>query len=235
MRFVYSLLLSLCIFNCNQEKNKVHPHILQTGDSTTRSYKEIKDSIVAQRKHFSRHYSSTDTSIQNQVLETIRDYWVNAISNDLYSKWQNTPWDFNGTTTQPQHGTIACGYFVTTILQDMDLKINRIKLSVCASSEMMKSLAPNQRLKKLNHLSYDTFNNTLTEYGKGVYIIGLDFHTGFIINDGKENWFIHSNYINRLGVIKEAVLSSPALKASKTRWMISLTGDKELLQKWLNG
>lgn len=100
---------------------------------------------------------------------------------------------------------------------------------------MMKSLTPKQRIKNLSYLSYSAFNDTLNEYGKGVYIIGLDFHTGFIINDGKENWFIHSNYIGRKGVTKKLVINSRALKSSKTRWVVSLTGDKNFLQKWLEG
>jgi hypothetical protein len=163
------------------------------------------------------------------------DFWVNTISNDLYRYWKNTPWDYNGNTTQPGKEAIACGYFVTTILRDMDLSINRIKLATCVSSQMMKSLTPGQRLKNLSYLSYDSFNDKLKQMGKGVYVIGLDFHTGFIVNDGRENWFIHSNYINRKGVTKEPVMASAALKASGTRWLISLTGDREFLQKWLRG
>jgi hypothetical protein len=84
-------------------------------------------------------------------------------------------------------------------------------------------------------MDYRSFNDKLTELGKGVYIIGLDFHTGFIVNDGKENWFIHSNYIGRKGVTKEAIMNSDALKASKTRWLISLTNDKSFLERWLKG
>ena len=112
------------------------------------------------------------------MLEEIKKIWVNTISNDLYQEWKNTPWDFNGTTTKPGQGNIACGYFVATILRDMGLEINRIKLSVCASSQMMKSLVPKQPLKNISNLGYSDFNEKLKEYGKGVYIIGLDFHTG---------------------------------------------------------
>ena len=115
----------------------------------------------------------------------------------------------------------------------MGLKVNRRKLSVCASSQMMKSLVPKQPLKNISWLSYPDFNEKLKDFGKGVYIIGLDFHTGFIVNDGKENWFIHSNYINRKGVTKEAVINSAAFQSSKTRWVVSLTGDKDFLQRWL--
>jgi hypothetical protein len=99
----------------------------------------------------------------------------------------------------------------------------------------MKSLTPGQPLKNLSYLDYESFNNKLKDLGKGVYIIGLDFHTGFIVNDGTENWFIHSNYIARKGVTKEAILNSAALRSSKTRWLISLTNDKGFLQRWLKG
>ena len=51
----------------------------------------------------------------------------------------------------------------------------------------------------------------------------------------KENWFIHSNYIGRKGVTKETVLNSEALKSSKTRWLVTLTGDKNFLHRWFHG
>jgi hypothetical protein len=195
----------------------------------------LKSEIEESRKQFSILYMQSDTLGKKGLFEEIKNYWVNAIGNDLYQYWKNTPWDFNGTTIKPGQGTIACGFFVATLLQDMQLKVNRRKLSVCASSQMMKSLVPKQQLKNISRLSYADFNEKLKDYGKGVYIIGLDFHTGFIVNDGKENWFIHSNYINRKGVIKETVMNAAALKSSKTRWIVSLTGDKYFLQRWLNG
>jgi hypothetical protein len=239
MKVLFFILLSFCFLSCNQVKSKRqqnHLSVTIPGDSLhVESYQEIKDNIAAKRKEFSVKYPSANSLDPKNAAEEISNYWVNAISNELYSKWKNTPWDFNGTTTEPQQGAIACGYFVNSLLQDMDLKINRTKLSVCAASEMMKSLTPNQRITNLSYLTYGDFNDKLKEYGKGVYIIGLDFHTGFIVNDGIETWFIHSNYIGRKGVTKETILTSAALRSSKTRWLISLTNDKDFIEKWLKG
>ena len=232
MRYLFIAVLFFCIYSCHQQAdnkpiNAVSPEL---NFSSNKSYLEIKDSIVINRKKLFSKYPS----LKRETRE-ITDFWVNNISNELYNKWQNTPWDFNGTAVNPGKGTIACGYFVTTILRDMDCKINRNRLAVCASSVMMKTLTPQQKIKNLSYLSYTAFNDTLTQLGKGVYIIGLDFHTGFIVNDGKENWFIHSNYIKRKGVTKEPVYNSPALRASKTRWLISLTGDMHFVAGWLKG
>jgi len=210
-------------------KQKVEA-VVQNPADTAVSYETFKEKIASTKKQFAIQHDRFNDSLHEKIV----DFWVNTISNDFYRYWENTPWDFNGTTTEPGRGAIACGYFVTTILWDMNLSINRVKLATCASSLMMKSLTPGQPLKNLSYLSYDSFDKKLKQMGKGVYIIGLDFHTGFIVNDGLQNWFIHSNYIGRKGVTKEAVMNSAALKASKTRWLVSLTGDKDLLQKWLN-
>ncbi|MEP7377884.1 MAG: hypothetical protein ABI675_31080 [Chitinophagaceae bacterium] len=218
-------------------KDKIHvvQPVTSWDSSETKSYEVLKKEIAASRKRFFIKYMQADTPFKKEWPEEIKYFWINAIGNDLYHHWKNTPWDFNGTTTEPGQGTIACGFFVATLLQDMGLKVNRRKLSICASSQMMRSLVPKQPLRNLSQLSYINFNEKLKEYGIGVYIIGLDYHTGFIVNDGKENWFIHSNYIGRKGVTKETVTNSAALKSSKTRWIVSLTGDKDFLQRWLNG
>ncbi|MEO6719966.1 MAG: hypothetical protein ABIN67_06350 [Ferruginibacter sp.] len=229
------VIILLYMFGCRQaDDNSSLPTLHNSPTHTvTKSYEEIKHGIVLKRKDYFARYPSFEALAKNGALDSITDFWVGTISDDLYESWQNTPWDFNGTTRVPQRGAIACGYFVTTILKDMSLPIQVQKLAVCPSSEMMKSLFPLQKIKNLSYLDYAEFNDNLKRLSKGVYIIGLDFHTGFIVNDGKENWFIHSNYIMRKGVTKEAVLISAALRSSKTRWLISLTGDKDFLYRWL--
>ncbi len=238
MNFCFILSFIFLLTGCQSSKEKIPIRIAQQltrkDSAAAKSYEELKKEIETSRKQFYVKYKLSDTTSKKELLEEIKNYWTSTISNALYQDWKNTPWDFNGTTTKPGQGTIACGFFVATLLQDMGLKVNRRKLSVCASSQMMKSLVPQQPLKNLSRLSYPDFNEELKKYGKGVYIIGLDFHTGFIVNDGKENWFIHSNYINRKGVTMEAVMNSAALQSSKTRWIVSLTNDKYFLPKWLS-
>jgi hypothetical protein len=235
MRCLILFIAAIGFVRCSQskgEKNSSQQQLTSYPDSLQqKTYAEIKEDIAAKRKKFATLYPVlTDTA-----QKLINEFWVHSISHDLYSQWEGTPWDFNVITREPRKGAIACGYFVNTLLQAMDCKINRVKLSVCPSSEMMKSLVPHQKLKNLSYLSYDIFNDMLRRWGNDVYIVGLDFHTGFIVHEGQDNWFIHSNYIGRKGVTKEAVLASEALRFSKTRWLISLTKDREFLEKWLRG
>lgn len=229
--------LSFCLCNCRQA-GETKPVSVQQADSNnlpTYSYHQVKDSIVTQRKNFSAKNTSLKIFSKKENTEEVVNFWIKSIGRDLYDQWEHTPWDFNGTAKQPNEGSIACGYFVTTILKDMGCNINRTKLAICASSVMMKTIAPQQKIQNFSYFTYVDFDKKLKYSGKGVYIIGLDFHTGFIVNDGHENWFIHSNYVNGKGVMKEAVLNSAALKSSKTRWVISLTKDTGFLYKWIKG
>ena len=170
-----SYLLGLClILSCKSEDRKVQltEKNIELPVVDTLSYDQLKKNVREKRKLFSKeNFNLKD----EKNLDILRNYWVSTLLNDFYLKWANTPWDYNGTTEQPRLGNIACGYFVTTLLRDMDVKIQRVKLAVCPSSQMMKMLTPKQRLINLSALSYADFNDRITRYGKGVFVIGFHF------------------------------------------------------------
>lgn len=230
MRMLFFFFLTLV--SCSHtDKDTTCPVMHNTATAIqAKEYESVLHSITVKQKKFSgqRNRSETDT-ISSQWV----DFWIETIGTDLYEAWKGTAWDFNGHTSKPHQGSIACGYFVTTILSDMGMSINRIKLSTYPSMQMMKAICPDQKIQNLSNLGMEEFDARLTGIGKSVYIIGLDFHTGIIVSDETGNWFIHSNYIKRQGVIKEAVLASAALRASRTRWIVSLTSSKTAMNNWL--
>ena len=160
--------------------------------------------------------------------------FTDLINLQLTPYWLGTPWDFNGTTQQPGRGQIACGYFITTLLRDAGVPLNRVKLAQCASGIIINTLVEPEHQKNYSRMSFAAFIHELKSRGTGVYIVGLDFHTGFLLNDGKELYFIHSNYIQRKGVVKEVASESAALQASKWRSTGCLTRSTGFLQRWMN-
>jgi hypothetical protein len=132
-----------------------------------------------------------------------------------YHCWYGTNWDFNGTTRQPQKGSIACGYFVTTVLEDIGIKLNRIRLAQCASSILIEHTCSN--ISSYSNKPLQHFVSQIKAKGPGLYITGLDNHTGFIYNDGRGVYFIHSSYYTPKAVIKERAIESPVLGNSKLR------------------
>lgn len=232
--FVPILLVAIITAACKDGHYKMVSSATDSHDTIKRNipYAEYKKLLDSNRIKMAGFYKATMD--KNVAKDSITNYWVKILGTGLFDYWYGTKWDFNGITQTPKEGTIACGYFVTTLLTHMGLNISRVKLAQMPSSQMMKTLCPAQQIKSYNSLKFPQFVMAMQQLKKGVYIIGLDFHTGFIIHDGETAYFMHSYYGNNIGVIKEAVDQSTALIQSKTKWLISLTGDESLMKRWLN-
>lgn len=223
---LFITILSLLI-SCKESSQKLNAvHIPSTNDSIPRhlkinipDYNSFKISVAMERKRLKKE---SIISIQNCLYK--------MISKDIFSYWKGTKWDYNGTTREPGVGDIACGYFVTNTLTDLGFKLNRIKLAQSVSSKMIKALCVN--IKYFSSLA-DLDNYLKSEPNNSVYIIGLDFHTGYILKDSIGTYFLHSNYINRVGVVKENVNTSANLRNNKNFMIGSLTKNRNLLMDWV--
>jgi len=126
-------------------------------------------------------------------------------------------------------GEIACGYYVTTPLKQLGFPIKRFWLAQQASAKIVEELTVSRK-------RFTTIE-ALEAYLKSqpvpsAYVIGLDFHTGFITHSSEGSFFIHSNYIGREGVIKEKISESAALSHSEAFVIGNLTSNTNLLQRW---
>ncbi len=157
------------------------------------------------------------------------NYLFTLVNDSLPTYWNGTPWDFHGMARTPQQGEIACGYFVTNTLADLGFKIQRVKLAQCASGEMIKVLCTDIKIFS-GIKSFEAYMEK--QPVNSVFIVGLDFHTGYIVKDAMGSWFFHSNYIKRKGVMKEQIGESAALAKNKFFMIGSLTGNKKLLREW---
>lgn len=153
---------------------------------------------------------------------------------DILAYWYGTAWGFYGTSETPQSGTIACGYFVTTTLRDMGVPLNRSALAQKPSEAMIRALVQPAYIQNLSKQTSWELNSVFLSKGTGVYIIGLDTHTGFILVDETGAHFIHSSGAFPYRVIKEPVAQSSILAQSKYRVAGQLTADPQFMQRWLN-
>jgi len=209
------------IENTTSEKDKLHivlPENKSYGDTKV-EIEKVKDSLRTNWKHLSLKEKSHNFS--NTVIKEIIPYWY------------GTKWNFNGTSKIPRQGSIACGYFVTTILQDAGLNLSRIRLAQCASEQMIRELVNKKYIHQFRNVKMNEFVSEIKEEGPGIFIVGLDNHTGFIYNDGENISFIHSSYINSTGVIKEKANESPILFYSKYKITGKISDDEALLNNWI--
>lgn len=191
------------------------------------SLKKLKTKWLTQYKQ------ATNRKQKRKILASLGKILPAKIAAKMLEPWYGTRWAFHGTSRVPGKGTIACGYFVTTVLRDSGVRINRVRMAQVASEIMIRKVNANQNIKRYRQKSIQHFVNEVKKWGAGLYIVGLDFHTGFILNKDNKVYFIHSSYYIPAQVVSEKALTSLALKESKYRVIGKLFSDKAAVKRWL--
>ena len=198
------------------------------------SYKEVIGRLEAERAVLASRYQQTASSVQKaEIMAQARTLVSRSIYTEIFPSWYGTGWDFNGTTEVPQQGKIACGYFVTTVLRDAGWRVQRARLAQQASENIILSLTTDVYVKRFRRVPIGDFVDAVKKWGAGIYVVGLDIHTGFIVNDGEDVYFIHSSYVEPYTVVKEKASESKILAASVYRVLGKITADDAFIEKWL--
>ena len=197
-------------------------------------YKDALVNLEAQRVALaSRYQRAPSAAARAEVRAQARIVVARSVYVEIFPSWYGTPWDFNGTTEVPQHGKIACGYFVTTVLRDAGWRVQRARLAQQASENIILSLTTDPYIKRFRRVAITDFVAAVKEWGAGIYVVGLDIHTGFIVNTGDEVYFIHSSYGEPYAVVREKASESKILAASQYRVLGKITADDVFMEKWL--
>ncbi|MEO6590589.1 MAG: hypothetical protein ABIP06_14935 [Pyrinomonadaceae bacterium] len=213
-------------FSQNQKQTREEPIIVPALN-----YKKQIETVENERNLISSQYQNN--SQNSAVIEDSRRLFIKSVYKEVIPYWYETEWDFYGMSETPREGKIACGYFVTTVLRDAGLKVERTKLAQQASEKIILSLTSENHVKRFRNKKLEDFVKAIDDWGEGLYIVGLDFHVGFIINDGGQTYFIHSSYIEPRRVVREIAADSKVLASSKYRIIGKISDDDELLSKWL--
>lgn len=200
------------------------------------TYEAAQAFIESDRVRLAQRLAAARTDQERKtVLDEAHRAFANGICDRLAPWWEGTPWDFNGITQTPGKGEIACGYYVSTLLKHAGLKIERVRLAQQASLHIIQSLIGKDELVKGHGVQLPVFIERLRTRGPGLYVVGLDNHTGFIWNDGNEVWFLHSTVAGKCCVVNEQAAASTVLGNSKYRAAGYLSGNDALMIAWLNG
>ncbi len=202
----------------------------------SRSYNDVRTEIEAARVSLASRYRQTTTPTQQaEIIAEAREAITQSIYVGIFPFWYGTAWDFNGTTQTPGQGKIACGYFVSTVLSDTGLRVQRAKLAQQASEIIILSLTTEAHIKRFRRASISDFVEAVRDWGPGLYVVGLDIHTGFIVNIGGDVYFIHSSYVEPYSVVRENAIESKILVASKYRVIGKVSADDQFIVNWLVG
>ncbi|MBL0146611.1 MAG: hypothetical protein IPP48_13600 [Chitinophagaceae bacterium] len=228
MRCIIILLL-LSATSCKQATKKPTKSTVQTVAPLANqpiNYDSCKKAVMLTKQ---KHAGSW----KNLAAEKKEKIFTETVTKTIIPNWIGTAWSFYGTSQKPQQGSIACGYFVTTILQDGGVALARIKLAQCASEQMITTLVQPKLVKRFSNLPISNFIASVKQTGYGLYIVGLDNHTGFIYNDGTKIHFIHSTYVGTRNVQWEDAEKSWVLASSKYKVLGKISEDEKILERWI--
>lgn len=194
------------------------------------TYKEIKSNVLKNRITYSNLYT---TSIEKKkVIEKAQLEIKTILIDQIIPNWYGTKWSFEGHTEIPKSGNIACGYFVSTTLRDAGFKLNRYKLAQLYPLEEAKIMSCGETITTIKNSSLTELKKHFLTLKDGIYFIGLDFHVGYILKEQQNVYIIHSNYINKQGVVKENIEKSKAASSS-TYYIVPISNNQKLIKKWI--
>jgi hypothetical protein len=170
---------------------------------------------------------------EERVLDRAAGALRRLLVERILPAWNGTPWSFSGTAVAPGERPIACGYFVATALEHAGLRVERRSLARQAAEDIILSLVPADRIVRFRRAPMQEFLATVSGLGDGVYLVGLDYHVGFLLVEGRRVEFHHSS--NAAGeVVREPALWSSALTTSSYR-VVGKLFDRSLARAWLAG
>lgn len=198
------------------------------------AYQLTLSEIEKRRQYYAKDLAQADNSApQHQILKNAANYLEESIAIDVVHYWYGTSFDKEGMAKNPNEGKIACSYFITTVLEDTGLKLNRVKLAQQSAQNIAKTLCNPQKMKRLTTPS--EAKNYVLQSGKGLYIIGFSFHVGFLYNDGTNIYLIHASPLPPGTVARLPMEGARSFDYSKFYDIGKLSDNQELIRKWLIG
>lgn len=169
-------------------------------------------------------------------IDSIGKLFKESLLNKIIPFWEGTEWSFEGHTSEPKSGKIACGYFVSTTLQDIGLNLNRYKFAQQNPINEAKSLALNTEVKEISEeLTSDNISAIKNYLKEGIHFIGFnESHVGYILKEHDDLYLIHSNYINAVGVEIEQIEKSEVFNSFSKFYIVELSTNERLLDHWKN-
>lgn len=211
----------------------------ERGHGPSAAYQDTLAAIRGRRDALlNRYIAVSSDSLKRKILAEASREFAHSVVSSIVPFWYATPWDFNGTTQVPGVGSIACGYFVTTVLRDAGLSVERVRLAQQPAETIILTLLGRDRVapravRRFSNVPIERFVAEVQEWGEGIYVVGLDIHVGFPFHDGTDLLFVHSSYIEPLCVVQERAEGSRILRSSCYRVVGKLSDDAGLIRKWL--
>lgn len=195
------------------------------------SYVERKANIGQLRKRLGEGLRTGDIS-----LDSIKAVFTDHLVDKLIPHWYGTPWSFGGHTAVPNKGEIACGYFISTTLRDMGIKLNRYKLAQQSPIDEAKIISCGSEIYSVTQENPEKAFEEIDGLTKeGLHFIGFDKgHVGYLLKRKGELFLIHSNYFSPGSVCMEPLEDSRVFQSFSKFHLVDISNNDMLIKLWLD-
>jgi len=177
------------------------------------------------------------------VRAEARQVVTTAIRDHIFPAWLGTPWGLGvkSTAIRPHEPgkVVGCSYFVTAVLLNAGLRLeSRGRFAVAPSELIQRALTPARRdLHRIFRVDGPALRRRIAALGDGIYMVGLNIHTGFLVVNGAEVRVVHASYTPPMQVVDEPLLESQVIDLSAQRGYVvtPLFQDDFLIDAWLTG
>jgi len=196
---------------------------------TPASYVKLRTQLRKERPSLRRAFYRASRKKRYRRLEAALLQRIDT----LHKQWVGSRWGLGlPQSTVPFKGKTNCGLFVAVVLRDAGFNLPIWKFNRQASYHGNKSLAPRRTRRYFKRAPMKRFLSVVRSLGPGLFLIGLDFHTGFLrVHPSGEVRFIHASYETRKVVDEPAATAGPIV-TSKNR-VIGKILQREMLRWWL--
>lgn len=202
-------------------------------EKTNETYPELIARVGNERKAIKKLYDGADDARRDSLIVASREYLLEVITTDFFDHWYGTEWDFNGTTRKPREGKIACGYFITTVLQDAGFDIPRVYWAQQASEYYIGRMTTD--IKRFSNKPVETVIAYFNGREDGLYVVGLDNHVGFVYKRNGSLRFVHADYYDPGNGVQAERLDSDNPLADSAYRVAGRMLDDEMIRKWIRG
>ena len=199
-------------------------------------YQALKAEISRKQiECYGRFQKTVNEEEKDSIVSESRVYIFKELTDNILPAWYGTKWGFYGNSRIPGQGEIACGNFVIFTLQDASFKIIS-RMANQPSENIISNLTSPKDIRKFwNAVPMNEVLKWIKNQGEGLFVVGLDFHIGYLIYRGGKITFCHSNYYpHQPKVVNDDALSKSPLTDSKYRVIGKILNDR-MMRKWIQG
>lgn len=211
--------------------------------------KTLEEIELERRRFHERLKQAKSSEKRREIYREAEKYIVQQIYTRIAPAWLGMPWTMaviddglrpDAETPFEKGKGVSCSWFVVSVLKNAGLKLgNPRAFAGTIALHLQRSLSPAPKdLKRIFHVTPAELEKRLSQWGDGLYIIGLNCHVGFVHVKGDNVTFIHSNYTAPMQQVRmEPLAESEAIALSqRAGYVVSvLFKDTRLIHRWLAG